>query len=33
MKFLKYWAMGVAVVLSTVAIFGLPFGFLWLGWY
>lgn len=31
MKFLKYWGMGIAVVLSLVAIFGLPFGFLWLG--
>lgn len=33
MKFLKYWAMGVAVVLSIVAIFGLPIGFLLLGVY
>ena len=31
MKFLKYWAMGIGVVLSVVAIFGLPLGFLWLG--
>lgn len=33
MKFLKYWGMGIAVVISMVAIFGIPIGFLCLGVY
>lgn len=33
MKFLKYWGMGIAVVISIVAIFGIPIGFLCLGVY
>lgn len=31
MKFLKYWGMGIAVVLLAAAILGFPIGFLWLG--
>ena len=33
MNFLKYWVMGIAVVISIVAIFAIPIGFLCIGVY